>query len=84
MNPGASETVYVIVSGYGVLHCNELAMDCTKDDVLYVPSGHPHHFERLDGEIRIWRISLVSQPQDSEDALSSSSTESDATFTRPD
>ncbi|MGI4959519.1 MAG: hypothetical protein ACRYGI_18215 [Janthinobacterium lividum] len=36
-------------------------MDCTKDDVLFVPRGHPHYFERLDGNIRLWRISLVPQ-----------------------
>jgi mannose-6-phosphate isomerase-like protein (cupin superfamily) len=58
-NPSLSETVYVIVQGYGVLRCGDMAMECTKDDVLFVPSGHPHHFERLDGQIKIWRVSLV-------------------------
>jgi hypothetical protein len=35
-----------------------MAMECTAGDVLFVPRGHEHRFERLDGEIRIWRISL--------------------------
>ena len=55
---GFSDNVYVIISGYGVLRCEDTAMECTAGDVLFVPRGHAHHFERLDGEIRIWRISL--------------------------
>lgn len=58
-NAGLHDTVYVIVSGYGVLRCRETAMECTGNDVIFVPSGAPHHFERLDGEIRIWQISLI-------------------------
>jgi mannose-6-phosphate isomerase-like protein (cupin superfamily) len=57
-NDGRSDTVYVIVSGYGLLRHGEQALECTGGDVLFLPRGHPHHFERLDGEIRIWRISL--------------------------
>jgi mannose-6-phosphate isomerase-like protein (cupin superfamily) len=55
---GLSDNVYVIISGYGVLRCRNTAMECTAGDVLFVPKGHEHRFERLDGEIRIWRISL--------------------------
>ena len=43
-----------IISGYGVLRCRDTAMECTAGDVLFVPRGHEHWFERLDGEIRIW------------------------------
>jgi hypothetical protein len=28
-------------------------------DVLFVPRGFEHQFERLDGEISVWRISLM-------------------------
>lgn len=56
-SPGVSDTVYVIVSGYGVLHCGDAAMECTMGDVVFVPRGRAHHFERRDGVIRIWRIS---------------------------
>ncbi len=42
-----------IISGYGVLRCRDTAMECTAGDVLFVPRGHEHWFERLDGEIRI-------------------------------
>jgi mannose-6-phosphate isomerase-like protein (cupin superfamily) len=53
-----SDNVYVIISGYGVLRCGDTVTDCTAGDVLFVPRGRAHHFERLNGEIRIWRISL--------------------------
>ena len=56
---GLVDTVYVIVSGYGVLRWGEMALECTAGDVLFVPGGPAHRFERLNGEIRIWRISAV-------------------------
>ena len=59
---GLADTVYVIVSGYGVLCWGETALECTAGDVLFVPGGRTHRFERLDGEIRIWRISLIPSP----------------------
>lgn len=58
-NDGYADTVYVVMSGYGVLRCGDMSLECTDGDVLFVPRGYPHFFERLDGEIRIWRISLA-------------------------
>jgi mannose-6-phosphate isomerase-like protein (cupin superfamily) len=58
-NDGHAHTVYVIVSGYGMLRQGGKVLECTGGDVLFIPSGCPHHFERLDGPIRIWRISLA-------------------------
>lgn len=54
---GLHDTVYVVAAGFGVLRHGDVAMECTAGDVLFVPKGCPHRFERLDGEIRIWRIS---------------------------
>jgi mannose-6-phosphate isomerase-like protein (cupin superfamily) len=54
---GLCDTVYVVVSGYGMLWYGENSIDWTAGDVLFVPRGYAHRFERLDGEIRIWRIS---------------------------
>jgi mannose-6-phosphate isomerase-like protein (cupin superfamily) len=51
------------VSGYGLLRCGDMSLECTEGDVPFVPAGRPHWFERLDGEIRMWRISLA--PADS-------------------
>ena len=59
VNDGAHETVYVVVSGFGVLCCADMDIECTAGDVLYVPRGCLHRFERLDGDIRIWSISPV-------------------------
>ena len=56
---GRSDTIYVIVSGYGVLRYDDKAMECTEGDVLFVPSGYPHQFEQRDGGIKMWRISLA-------------------------
>jgi hypothetical protein len=53
---GLCDTIYVVVSGYGVLRYGENSIDWTVGDVLFVPKGYAHRFERLDGEIRIWRI----------------------------
>ena len=59
---GLADTVYVIASGYGVLRWGDVVLECTAGDVLFVPAGRAHRFERLDGEIRIWRISPVPGP----------------------
>ena len=61
-NGGLTDTVYIIASGYGVLRWGETALEYTAGDVLFVPGGQVHRFERLDGEIRIWRISAVPGP----------------------
>jgi mannose-6-phosphate isomerase-like protein (cupin superfamily) len=59
LNDGSRETVYVVISGFGVLRCDDMDTQCTAGDVLFVPQGCPHRFERLDGDIRIWSISPV-------------------------
>jgi mannose-6-phosphate isomerase-like protein (cupin superfamily) len=58
LNDGASDTIYFVIAGYGVLQCGSKELECTVGDVLFIPRGHPHRFERLDGAIRIWRINL--------------------------
>jgi mannose-6-phosphate isomerase-like protein (cupin superfamily) len=58
-NDNLSETVYVVISGFGILRCADSEVPCTTGDVLFVPKGCPHQFERLDGDIKIWRISLI-------------------------
>jgi len=57
LNDGSRETVYVVISGFGVLCSEGMDLQCTAGDVLFVPRGCPHRFERLDGDIRIWSIS---------------------------
>jgi mannose-6-phosphate isomerase-like protein (cupin superfamily) len=59
LNDGSHETVYVVISGFGVLCSEDVELECTAGDVLFVPRGFPHRFDRLDGDIRIWSISPV-------------------------
>ena len=59
LNEGLRETVYVVISGFGVLRSDDTDIECTAGDVLFVPQGCAHRFERLDGDIRIWSISPV-------------------------
>jgi mannose-6-phosphate isomerase-like protein (cupin superfamily) len=56
---GSADSIYVVISGYGMLRLDGKEMECTAGDLLFVPRGHPHCFERTDGEIRIWKISLA-------------------------
>jgi mannose-6-phosphate isomerase-like protein (cupin superfamily) len=58
-NDGSRENVYIVIAGFGLLRCEDVDMQCTVGDVLFVPKGCPHRFERLDGEIKIWRISPI-------------------------
>jgi mannose-6-phosphate isomerase-like protein (cupin superfamily) len=60
---GHSDIIYVIISGYGVLRRGEAATEFTGGDLLFVPSGCQHRIERLDGEIRFWRLSLAPAPE---------------------
>jgi mannose-6-phosphate isomerase-like protein (cupin superfamily) len=53
------DAVYVVVSGYGMLHWGDTALECTVGDVLFVPGGRAHHFEPLSGKITLWRISAI-------------------------
>jgi mannose-6-phosphate isomerase-like protein (cupin superfamily) len=59
-NDGSREIVYVVIAGFGLLQYDDVGVECTGGDVLFVPRGCPHRFERLDGEIKIWRISAIS------------------------
>jgi mannose-6-phosphate isomerase-like protein (cupin superfamily) len=51
--------VYFVVASYGVLRCGGTVMEFTAGDVIFVPKGCPHHFEQVDGKIRIWKLSLT-------------------------
>jgi hypothetical protein len=59
---GLSDVLYVIASGYGVLRSGDVVTEFTAGDLLFVPRGCAHQIERLDGEIRLWRITLAPEP----------------------
>jgi hypothetical protein len=61
LNDSTFDVVYVVVSGFGVLHSHDTDVDCTAGDVLFVPRGCPHRFKRLDRDMKIWRVSLIAK-----------------------
>jgi mannose-6-phosphate isomerase-like protein (cupin superfamily) len=61
-NDGHADTIYMISASYGALRCGDTILECTEGDILFIPSGYPHHFEQMDGKIRLWRISLMPAP----------------------
>jgi mannose-6-phosphate isomerase-like protein (cupin superfamily) len=63
-NDSVFDTVYVVVSGYGVLLYGDKEMECTAGDVLLIPKGNPHQLDRMHGSIRIWMIVLVEDDLD--------------------
>jgi mannose-6-phosphate isomerase-like protein (cupin superfamily) len=58
-SPSLGDDIYVVISGYGALRCGEEVVECTAGDVVLAPSAVAHRFERLDGELKVWRISLA-------------------------
>jgi mannose-6-phosphate isomerase-like protein (cupin superfamily) len=56
-NDGSVEAVYIVIAGFGALRFDDEVIECTAGDVLFVPRGRRYHFERMDGEIRMWKIS---------------------------
>jgi mannose-6-phosphate isomerase-like protein (cupin superfamily) len=54
------DSVYLIISGYGVLRCSDGApVEFTAGDVVLVPAGAPHTFEELGPKFKSWRIEAV-------------------------
>ena len=57
-----ADIVYVIISGYGVLRCQDGArIEFTAGDVMMVPAGAWHQFKEVSPKFRTWRI-VVGQP----------------------
>jgi hypothetical protein len=57
-----ADTIYVIISGFGVLRCRDGArIEFTAGDVMMVPAGAWHQFEEVNPKFRTWRI-VVGKP----------------------
>lgn len=54
--PHAQDEIYVIASGKSSFMCGEEYYDCEKGDVLFVPAGMEHHFERFSDDFATWVI----------------------------
>ena len=58
-----ADTLYVIISGYGVLRCADGSwIEFTAGDVMLVPAGAEHRFEEIAPKFRTWRI-VVGGPE---------------------
>ena len=58
-----ADTLYVIISGYGVLRCADGSrVEFTAGDVMLVPAGAEHRFEEIAPKFRTWRI-VVGGPE---------------------
>ncbi len=54
--PHKQDEIYVIVSGTGILERNGDFVSCKAGDVLFVPAGMEHHFERFSKDFATWVI----------------------------
>ena len=57
-----ADIIYVIISGYGVLCCQDGGrIEFTAGDVMMVPAGAWHRFEEASPKFRTWRF-VVGKP----------------------
>jgi mannose-6-phosphate isomerase-like protein (cupin superfamily) len=54
--PHDRDEIYMIISGKGVLNCDNKQTECKPGDVLYVPAGREHKFERFTNDFCSWAI----------------------------
>lgn|SRR5574343_611630 len=54
--PHKQDEIYVIASGKGILERNGEYQECKAGDVLFVPAGMEHHFERFSSDFATWVI----------------------------
>jgi mannose-6-phosphate isomerase-like protein (cupin superfamily) len=58
-----ADTLYVIISGYGVLRCSDgERIEFTAGDVMFVPAGAEHRFDEIGPKFRMWRIEIGQTP----------------------
>jgi mannose-6-phosphate isomerase-like protein (cupin superfamily) len=54
--PHQQDELYVIVRGHGQLNRNGEMIDCKAGDVLFVPAGMDHRFEKFSDDFASWVI----------------------------
>ncbi|HEV7330174.1 MAG TPA: cupin domain-containing protein [Flavisolibacter sp.] len=54
--PHEQDEIYIIISGAGLLVCDEKGYNCKSNDVLFVPAGAKHHFENFTDDFATWVI----------------------------
>jgi mannose-6-phosphate isomerase-like protein (cupin superfamily) len=54
--PHAQDEVYVVVSGQGEFRCGKQVTPFGPGDILFVPAGVEHRFERFSNDLVVWVI----------------------------
>ncbi len=54
--PHQQDELYVIARGYGHFNRNGEILECKAGDVLFVPAGMEHHFERFSDDFATWVV----------------------------
>jgi mannose-6-phosphate isomerase-like protein (cupin superfamily) len=54
--PHQQDELYVIARGHGHFNRNDEVLECKAGDVLFVPAGMEHRFERFSDDFATWVI----------------------------
>ena len=54
--PHKQDELYVIASGSGIFYRDGVRTDCRAGDVLFVPAGMDHRFEKFSADFATWVI----------------------------
>lgn len=54
--PHDRDEIYMIISGKGVLNCDNKQTNCKRGDILYVPAYMVHKFENFTDDFCAWAV----------------------------
>jgi len=54
--PHEKDEIYMVISGKGILNCNNKQTNCSQGDILFVPAGQPHYFENYSTDFCTWAV----------------------------
>ena len=56
--PHTRDEMYFVLSGHGIFVCDGKRSEFEPGEVMYVPAGVPHRFERFSEDFATWAIFL--------------------------
>jgi mannose-6-phosphate isomerase-like protein (cupin superfamily) len=54
--PHDRDEIYMVISGKGILNCDNNKTNYKPGDILYVPAGQEHKFEQFTNDFCAWAI----------------------------
>lgn len=54
--PHDQDEIYMVISGTGILNCNNKRTNCSQGDILFVPAGTEHNFEGFSNDFCTWAV----------------------------